>query len=224
MDRKRILVVDDEEDICAILKFNLEKAGYDVATAFSAEEALEINILAFDCLLLDVMMGKMSGFEMAAKIKSDPKTERIPIIFLTARGTEEDTVRGLELGADDYISKPFSLKEVLARVKAVLRRAKEAAPHVDSDGIVILDGRKKVLVDGREVPLTRTEYDVLKLLKGSPGMVFSRQDILEKVWPDEVIVTERSVDVAIARLRKKIGVHGPRISSRHGFGYCYDEE
>lgn len=224
MDRKRILVVDDEEDICAILKFNLEKAGYDVATAFSAEEALEMDIPAFDCLLLDIMMGRMSGFEMAAKIKSDPQTERIPIIFLTARGTEEDTVRGLELGADDYISKPFSLKEVLARVKAVLRRAKETEPRLESNGIVIQDGKKKVLVDGREVSLTRTEYDVLKLLKGSPGMVFSRQDILEKVWPDEVIVTERSVDVAIARLRKKIGAYGPRISSRHGFGYCYDEE
>lgn len=221
MEKRKILVVDDEEDICAILKFNLEKAGYSVETASSAEEALALDVRGFACILLDVMMGRMSGFEMAEKLKSDPATRSIPILFLTARDTEEDTVKGLELGADDYIAKPFSLKEVLARVKAVLRRAGTSASV--PDGLVIEDGRKQVLVDGSEVSLTKTEYDILKLLKNSPGRVFSRQDILEKVWPEDVIVTERSVDVAIARLRKKIGPFGSRISSRHGFGYRYDE-
>lgn len=218
----RILVVDDEEDICAILKFNLSKEGYEVVTANSAEEALTLDIASFNLLLLDVMMGGMSGFELTGKLKTDPKTAVVPVIFITARDTEDDAVEGLDLGADDYISKPFSIREVVSRVKAVLRRT--AAIPDASTGIFIDDEKKVVTVDGAAVALTRIEYEIFKLLFTNKGKVFPREDILSKVWPDDVIVTDRTVDVNITRLRKKIGEYGNRIVSRHGFGYLYEEQ
>lgn len=218
----RILVVDDEEDICAILKFNLSKEGYEVVTANSAEEALTLDIASFNLLLLDVMMGGMSGFELTGKLKTDPKTGGVPVIFITARDTEDDAVEGLDLGADDYISKPFSIREVVSRVKAVLRRT--AAIPDASTGIFIDDEKKVVTVDGAAVALTRIEYEIFKLLFTNKGKVFPREDILSKVWPDDVIVTDRTVDVNITRLRKKIGEYGNRIVSRHGFGYLYEEQ
>ena len=218
----RILVVDDEEDICAILKFNLSKEGYEVVTANSAEEALTLDIASFNLLLLDVMMGGMSGFELTGKLKTDPKTAGVPVIFITARDTEDDAVEGLDLGADDYISKPFSIREVVSRVKAVLRRT--AALPDYSTGIFIDDEKKVVTVDGAAVALTRIEYEIFKLLFTNKGKVFPREDILSKVWPDDVIVTDRTVDVNITRLRKKIGEYGNRIVSRHGFGYLYEEQ
>ncbi len=218
----RILVVDDEEDICAILKFNLSKEGYEVVTANSAEEALTLDIASFDLLLLDVMMGGMSGFELTGKLKTDPKTGGVPVIFITARDTEDDAVEGLDLGADDYISKPFSIREVISRVKAVLRRT---ATKADSRAGIFIDDEKKVVtVDGAAVALTRIEYEIFKLLFTNKGNVFPREDILSKVWPDDVIVTDRTVDVNITRLRKKIGEYGNRIVSRHGFGYLYEEQ
>lgn len=218
----RILVVDDEEDICAILKFSLSKEGYEVVTANSAEEALTLDIASFNLLLLDVMMGGMSGFELTGKLKTDPKTAGVPVIFITARDTEDDAVEGLDLGADDYISKPFSIREVVSRVKAVLRRT--AAIPDASTGIFIDDEKKVVTVDGAAVALTRIEYEIFKLLFTNKGKVFPREDILSKVWPDDVIVTDRTVDVNITRLRKKIGEYGNRIVSRHGFGYLYEEQ
>lgn len=218
----RILVVDDEEDICAILKFNLSKEGYEVVTANSAEEALTLDIASFNLLLLDVMMGGMSGFELTGKLKTDPKTAGVPVIFITARDTEDDAVEGLDLGADDYISKPFSIREVVSRVKAVLRRT--AAIPDASTGIVIDDEKKVVTVEGAAVALTRIEYEIFRLLFTNKGKVFPREDILSKVWPDDVIVTDRTVDVNITRLRKKIGEYGNRIVSRHGFGYLYEEQ
>lgn len=218
----RILVVDDEEDICAILKFNLSKEGYEVVTANSAEEALTLDIASFNLLLLDVMMGGMSGFELTGKLKTDPKTAGVPVIFITARDTEDDAVEGLDLGADDYISKPFSIREVVSRVKAVLRRT--AAIPDASTGIFIDDEKKVVTVDGAAVALTRIEYEIFKLLFTNKGKVFPREDILSKVWHDDVIVTDRTVDVNITRLRKKIGEYGNRIVSRHGFGYLYEEQ
>ena len=218
----RILVVDDEEDICAILKFNLSKEGYEVVTANSAEEALTLDIASFNLLLLDVMMGGMSGFELTGKVKTDPKTAGVPVIFITARDTEDDAVEGLDLGADDYISKPFSIREVVSRVKAVLRRT--AAIPDASTGIFIDDEKKVVTVDGAAVALTRIEYEIFRLLFTNKGKVFPREDILSKVWPDDVIVTDRTVDVNITRLRKKIGEYGNRIVSRHGFGYLYEEQ
>lgn len=218
----RILVVDDEEDICAILKFNLSKEGYEVVTANSAEEALTLDIASFDLLLLDVMMGGMSGFDLTGKLKTDPKTGGVPVIFITARDTEDDAVEGLDLGADDYISKPFSIREVISRVKAVLRRT---ATKADSRAGIFIDDEKKVVtVDGAAVALTRIEYEIFKLLFTNKGKVFPREDILSKVWPDDVIVTDRTVDVNITRLRKKIGEYGNRIVSRHGFGYLYEEQ
>ena len=216
-----ILVVDDEEDICAILKFNLSKEGYEVVTANSAEEALTLDIASFNLLLLDVMMGGMSGFELTGKLKSDPRTAGIPVIFITARDTEDDAFEGLDLGADDYISKPFSIREVISRVKAVLRRT--SAGQIPCPGIFIDDEKKVVTVDGAVVALTRIEYEIFKLLFTNKGKVFPREDILSKVWPDDVIVTDRTVDVNITRLRKKIGEYGDRIVSRHGFGYLYEE-
>ena len=218
----RILVVDDEEDICAILKFNLSKEGYEVVTANSAEEALTLDIASFNLLLLDVMMGGMSGFELTGKLKTDPKTAGVPVIFITARDTEDDAVEGLDLGADDYISKPFSIREVVSRVKAVLRRT--AAIPDASTGLFIDDEKKVVTVDGAAVALTRIEYEIFRLLFTNKGKVFPREDILSKVWPDDVIVTDRTVDVNITRLRKKIGEYGNRIVSRHGFGYLYEEQ
>ncbi len=218
----RILVVDDEEDICEILKFNLSKEGYEVVTANSAEEALTLDIASFDLLLLDVMMGGMSGFELTGKLKTDPKTGGVPVIFITARDTEDDAVEGLDLGADDYISKPFSIREVISRVKAVLRRT---ATKADSRAGIFIDDEKKVVtVDGAAVALTRIEYEIFKFLFTNKGKVFPREDILSKVWPDDVIVTDRTVDVNITRLRKKIGEYGNRIVSRHGFGYLYEEQ
>lgn len=218
----RILVVDDEEDICAILKFNLSKEGYDTVTANSAEEALAMDISSFDLLLLDVMMGGISGFEMTQKLKSDPATAHVPVMFITARDTEDDAVEGLDLGADDYIAKPFSIREVLSRVKAVLRRTE--AKSAKESGVVIDDERKVVTISGKPVSLTKIEYEIFKLLFTNMGKVFPRGEILSHVWPDDVIVTDRTVDVNIARLRKKIGEYGDRIVSRHGFGYLYEDK
>ncbi|MBO4818109.1 MAG: response regulator transcription factor [Bacteroidales bacterium] len=220
--KKSILVVDDEQDLCDIISFNLEKEGYAVDSAFSAEEALKKDLGGYDLLLLDVMMGGMSGFKLAARLKADPKTTGIPIIFLTARDSEDDTVRGLELGADDYVSKPFSIRELLARIGAVLRRSSGSEEdQLVYEGLVLDKERKIVTVDGEEVFLTRTEFDLLQLLLSDQGRVFSRSELIGKVWPDDVLVLDRTVDVNITRLRKKIGQYSTRIHTRSGFGYYF---
>lgn len=220
--KKSILVVDDEQDLCDIISFNLEKEGYAVDSAFSAEEALKKDLGGYDLLLLDVMMGGMSGFKLAARLKADPKTTGIPIIFLTARDSEDDTVKGLELGADDYVSKPFSIRELLARIGAVLRRSSGSEEdQLVYEGLVLDKERKIVTVDGEEVFLTRTEFDLLQLLLSDQGRVFSRSELIGKVWPDDVLVLDRTVDVNITRLRKKIGQYSTRIHTRSGFGYYF---
>ena len=228
MNDYRILVVDDEEDLCEILKFNLENEGYEVDTANSAEEALKMDISSYHLLLLDVMMGEISGFKMASMLKKDKNTASIPIIFITARDTENDTVTGFNLGGDDYISKPFSLREVVARVKAVLRRTAEtqaAQPDILTyHGLSMDIAQKRVTINGEDVALTKKEFEILKLLLKSPGKVFSREDILAKIWSDEVYVLDRTVDVNITRLRKKIGDYGKHIITRLGYGYCFDEK
>ena len=229
MNDYRILVVDDEEDLCEILKFNLENEGYEVDTANSAEEALKMNISSYHLLLLDVMMGEISGFKMANILKKDKKTAQVPIIFITAKDTENDTVTGFNLGADDYISKPFSLREVIARVKAVLRRTAtsdmEKVPEQLSYQSLVIDiTKKKVSIDGEEVPLTKKEFEILFLLLQNKGRVFSREDILSRIWSDEVYVLDRTIDVNITRLRKKIGIYGKRIVTRLGYGYCFETE
>lgn len=220
--KKSILVVDDEQDLCDIISFNLEKEGYAVDSAFSAEEALKKDLGGYDLLLLDVMMGGMSGFKLAARLKADPKTTGVPIIFLTARDSEDDTVKGLELGADDYVSKPFSIRELLARIGAVLRRSSGSEEDkLVYEGLVLDKERKIVTVDGEEVFLTRTEFDLLQLLLSDQGRVFSRSELIGKVWPDDVLVLDRTVDVNITRLRKKIGQYSTRIHTRSGFGYYF---
>ena len=229
MSNYRILVVDDEEDLCEILKFNLENEGYEIETANSAEEALKMDISSYDLLLLDVMMGEISGFKMANILKKDRKTAHIPIIFITAKDTENDTITGFNLGADDYISKPFSLREVTARVKAVLRRTKQeevaALPEQLTYKTLVLDiVKKKVSIDGEEAPLTKKEFEILLLLLQNKGRVFSREDILHRIWSDEVYVLDRTIDVNITRLRKKIGAYGKCIVTRLGYGYCFEAE
>ena len=229
MNDYRILVVDDEEDLCEILKFNLENEGYEVDTANSAEEALKMNISSYHLLLLDVMMGEISGFKMANLLKKDKKTAQVPIIFITAKDTENDTVTGFNLGADDYISKPSSLREVIARVKAVLRRTatsdtEKAPEQLCYQSLVIDITKKKVSIDGEEVPLTKKEFEILFLLLQNKGRVFSREDILSRIWSDEVYVLDRTIDVNITRLRKKIGTYGKRIVTRLGYGYCFETE
>lgn len=223
----KILVVDDEQDLLEILKFNLETEGYTVDTASSAEEAMAMDIATYNLLLLDVMMGGMSGFAMARRLKENPATSDVPVIFLTARNTENDTVTGFNLGADDYIAKPFSIREVLVRIRAVLRRtqveeAEEAPQLITFQGITINLGKKTISVDGVEVAFTKTEYELLRLLLEERGRVFSRQELIERVWPKDVLVLDRTVDVNITRLRKKIGRFAKCIVTRLGFGYYFD--
>ena len=229
MNDYRILVVDDEEDLCEILKFNLENEGYLVDTANSAEEALKLDIGAYSLLLLDVMMGEISGFKMANMIKKNKKTAHIPIIFITAKDTENDTVTGFNLGADDYISKPFSLREVIARIKAVLRRTatietEQVPKRIIHESLVLDITKKKVSIEDKEISLTKKEFEILFLLLQNKGRVFSREDILGKIWSDEVYVLDRTIDVNITRLRKKIGIYGKKIVTRLGYGYCFEAE
>lgn len=228
MNNYRILVVDDEEDLCEILKFNLEMEGYTVDTANSAEEALKLDIKQYNLLLLDVMMGEISGFKMARMLKADKDTAEIPIIFITAKDTENDTITGFNLGADDYISKPFSLREVIMRVKAVLRRTASVQVKEEEQlqykGLIINIPQKKVTIDGEEASLTKKEFEILLLLLQNQGRVFSREDILAKVWHEEVYVLDRTIDVNITRLRKKIGNYGKYIVTRLGYGYCFERE
>lgn len=229
MNETRILVVDDEEDLCEILQFNLENEGYEVDTANSAEEALKKDLSQYKLILLDVMMGEISGFKMASMLKKEKRTAQVPIIFITAKDTENDTVTGLTLGADDYISKPFSLREVIARVKAVLRRTatretEQRQERLAHQSLVIDITKKKVSIDDKEVSLTKKEFEILLLLVQNKGRVFSREDILARIWSDEVYVLDRTIDVNITRLRKKIGVYGKNIVTRLGYGYCFESE
>ena len=224
---KRILVVDDEQDLCEILKFNLETEGYEVETADSAETALTLDLTSFDLLPLDVMMGEMSGFALAKHLKNQEETKDLPIIFLTARDTENDTVTGFNLGADDYISKPFSIREVLVRVRAVLRRTSkdedERQPStLKYQGLELNLDNKTVSVDGVQIPFTKTEFEILHTLLEESGRVFSRQELINRIWPSDVLVLDRTVDVNITRLRKKIGRFSKCIVTRLGFGYFFD--
>ena len=228
MNPYRILVVDDEEDLCEILQFNLETEGYQVDVAYSAEEALKKDISEYNLLLLDVMMGEMSGFKMARALRENPATASTPIIFLTAKDSETDRLTGFNIGADDYISKPFSIREVLARVKAVIRRVENkktvvAVEQLTYETLVMFLGNKKVLLDGVEIPFTKKEYEILRLFLENKNRVFSRDEMLTRVWSDEVIVLDRTIDVNITRLRKKIGPYGKNIVTRLGYGYCFEE-
>lgn len=238
MANNRILIVDDEEDLCEILQFNLELEGYMVDVAHSAEEALHLRLSDYGLVLLDVMMGQISGFKMARMMRESEETKHVPIIFITARDAENDLVTGFNLGADDYISKPFSIKEVILRVKAVMRRTavvespgnnvvlvgkinKSGVNVISYEGIEVDLDSKSVMVDGCEVAFTKREFELLKLLIDNPNKVFSREEILKLVWHDDVCVLDRTVDVNITRVRKKIGRYGSNLVSRQGYGYSF---
>lgn len=227
MNLYKILVVDDEEDLCEILQFNLETEGYQVDVAYSAEEALKKDIKQYNLLMLDVMMGVISGFKMARILNEDPKTSNIPIIFLTAKDSENDRLTGFNIGADDYISKPFSIREVLARVKAVLRRVETNTEHdgvkeLSHENLVMRLDNKTVTLNNREISFTKKEFEILKLFLENKNRVFTREEILSRVWSDDVIVLNRTIDVNITRLRKKIGEYGKQIITRLGYGYCFE--
>ena len=230
MQRYRILVVDDEESLCEILKFNLEKEGYEVTTVYSAEEVLSMDITAMHLIILDIMMGELSGFGLARILKKRPETADIPIIFCSALDSADDKIKGLDLGADDYIAKPYSVAEVMARVRSVLRRTKRSiVAEQTAENVIRYEGlevnvlNKRCFVDGDEVQLTRKEFDILTLLLSNRGTILSREQIMRQVWSDEVIVLDRTIDVNITRMRKKLRQYGNHIITRTGYGYGFED-
>ena len=231
MAAERILIVDDEETLCEVLKLNLENEGYDVDIALSAEEALTYDLHGYSLILMDIMMGEISGMKLAKMLKADLTTAEIPIIFCTARDAEDDMIMGLNLGADDYIVKPYTIRNVIARVRSVLRRTSphkggNASPS-ESPRLLKVDGLcldlefKRCSVDGEEVKLARKEFELLVYLIRHRGKICSREQILSRVWSNEVVVLDRTIDVNITRLRSKIGVYGSYIVTRSGFGYGF---
>ncbi len=228
MSPYRILIVDDEESICEILQLNLQSEGYSVDVAYSAEEALRLDIPSYSLLILDIMMGEIGGYKMLQILRSKDETKDIPVIFCSAKDTKDDTITGLNLGADDYIAKPFVAREVIARVKSVLRRAYNKT-EVQGSNIIEFEtlsmdlNRKQCKIDGEDVSMTKKEFEILALLLQNRNVIFSRQDILSRVWDDEVVVVDRTIDVFITRLRKKIGIYGKKIVTRLGYGYGFYE-
>jgi two-component system phosphate regulon response regulator PhoB len=231
MSNYRILVVDDEESLCEILKFNLEREGYSVDVAYSAEEALAMDISSYDLAILDVMMDELSGFGLARILRKRPNTASLPIIFCSALDGVDDKLKGFDIGADDYIAKPFSVAEVIARVRSVLRRTSQRKPvqePVADSGVITFEGlvvntlNKTCSVDGVEVSLTRKEFDILSLLLRNMGTILSREHIMRRVWCDEVVVLDRTIDVNITRMRKKLGEYGSHIITRTGYGYGFE--
>ncbi len=223
-NKHKILAVDDEEDILEILSFNLAGEDYEVDTCTSAEDAILKELADYDLFILDVMMGPVSGFRLAEKIRKELSLTT-PIIFLTARDTENDRITGFNLGADDYLAKPFSIKELSARVRAVLRRSSSGQiKNSTSSGDFTVDtGNKLIYKDGTPLELTRKEYEILALFIRNAGKIFPRSEILSKVWGNDVIVTDRTVDVTVARIRKKLGDKGNMIRNKSGYGYYFSD-
>lgn len=233
--RIKILVIDDEEALCEILKFNLEKEGYEVDCAYSAEEALEMDLTVYSLMIVDIMMERFSGFDFAKRVRNQHDIENTPIIFCSALDGEDDTVMGLNIGADDYITKPFVISEVLARVRAVLRRSEatrqwqyNVSKSIYEPDIVFhtlrIDRNEKLgYLDGQEINLTKTEFDILLFLLTHRNRIYSREEIIRRVWDSDVVITNRTIDTNIARLRKKIGQYGNNIVTRLGFGYGFKE-
>lgn len=231
----KILLIDDEESVCEILKYNLEKEGYEVDTAYSAEEALELELKQYDLFLVDIMMGDMSGFDFAKRIRNVSATQNTPIIFCSALNEEDEKVMGLNIGADDYVTKPFSIGEVLARVRVVLRRASSQAQatynlaendyeHDLTFKTLRIDRNEKIsYMDGEPLPLTRTEFEILEFFLTHRNRIYSRQEIISNVWGGDVVVTNRTIDTNITRLRKKLGEYSNNIVTRQGFGYGFKE-
>lgn len=230
MKTARILVIDDEDTLCEVLRFNLEVAGYKADVANSAEEAMEkFPLSRYNLILLDVMMGQVDGFTFARKLKESPSTANIPIIFLTAKDNEEDMMTGFDIGADDYIYKPYTIRNVVSRVTAVLRRTHfdDSDPSDPNSVIYVEDLKidptlKAVYIEDREIKMPRKEFEILRLLVSNPGRVFTREEILSKVWGENVVVVDRVVDVNITRLRRKLGEYGNKILTRSGYGYGFE--
>ncbi|WP_321997255.1 response regulator transcription factor [Draconibacterium orientale] len=221
----KILIVDDEKDLCEILEFNLSSEGFETSVAHSAEQALKLPLEEYDLILLDVMMGEMSGYKMADKIRRELQLT-LPIIFMTAKTAENDILTGFNVGGDDYISKPFSIKEMVARIKAVLKRGQQNIKQSKVYKVESLEvdaNSKTVHIDDEPVSLTRKEFEIITLLLKHQGQYIGRNEILDRVWNDDVIVTERNVDVNIARLRKKIGKYGQYIKGKSGYGYAFKQ-
>lgn len=224
----KILVVDDEETLCEALRFNIEAEGYECDVALSAEEALMLNLASYDLILLDIMMGDISGTKMARMLKSNEKTAKIPIIFCTAKDSDDDVVNGLDLGADDYITKPYSVRNVLARIRSVLRRTHGHAENEATEaevlrfeGLEICPDKKICSIGGQEIKMPRKEFEILCTLMSNPGQIFSREELLNRIWPGDVVVLNRVVDVNVTRLRSKLGEYGKHIVTRSGYGYVF---
>ena len=238
--RTKILVIDDEEAVCEILKFNLEREGYEVDCAYSAEEALDLdNLDSYSLFMVDIMMGELSGFDFANRVRNVTATEETPILFCSALSDEDVVVKGLNIGADDYVTKPFNIGEVLARVRAVLRRTGAAQKRSAADiieqqsiyesdvtfkGLRIDRNDKECYLDNELVTLTRTEFDILLFFLTHRNRIYSREEIIKNVWGDDVVVTGRTIDTNITRLRKKLGDYDKYIVTRQGFGYGFKEK
>lgn len=222
----RILVAEDEEDICEILQFNLESEGHKVDVVHSAEEALQKKLIGYDLFLLDVMMGKMTGFALAQKMRKELDINT-PIIFLTARDNENDLLTGFSVGADDYMAKPFSIRELQARVKTILKRSNQREKSEESavvffGGIALDNKSKRLIINNNKIDLTKKEFEILLLLTKNQGRIFSREEILHRIWDNDVIVTDRTVDVNMTRLRKKMEEYSGYIRNKPGYGYYFE--
>jgi two-component system, OmpR family, alkaline phosphatase synthesis response regulator PhoP len=225
-DNFRILVAEDEEDICEILQFNLESEGYRVDVVHSAEEALQKKLKDYDLFLLDVMMGKITGFGLAQKMRKELEIIT-PIIFLTARDNENDLLTGFSVGADDYMAKPFSIRELQARIKTILKRSNRSEKAEESailffGGIGLDNKSKRLIIGDTKIDLTRKEFEIMLLLTKNQGRIFSREDILHRIWDNDVIVTDRTVDVNMTRLRKKMEEYSGYIRNKPGYGYYFE--
>ena len=219
---QRILVLDDESVLCDVLRINLELAGYKVDTATSAEEALRLDLSVYDMLILDVMMDKMNGFDLAKTIRSNHALTEVPIIFCTALDSEADLLKGFGTGADDYIKKPFSMNELIVRVKSILRRYEKPDKSIMTyKGMTISHEERRLVIDGEELSLTKKEFDLLWYLMSNANQIFTREALLAAVWEDDVLVVDRTIDVNINRLRKKLGSYGNNIITKSGCGYGF---
>lgn len=223
--RQKILVVDDEQSICELMKINLEIVGYDVDIAYSAEDALRLNLEEYALMVFDIMMGNISGLQLVSMVRQMPKIANVPIIVCTALSEERPLVEGFSRGADDYIKKPFSMKEFVLRVKSLLRRTSKTInnSNVSYKSLTLDNSSKLCYIDGKEVALTKKEFDILYLLISNPGKVFSREEILQTIWEKNVYVVDRTIDVNINRLRKKLGEYESNIVTRQGYGYVFKE-
>ncbi|MGN0213764.1 MAG: response regulator transcription factor [Muribaculaceae bacterium] len=236
MDTK-ILIVDDEESICEILQYNLELEGYSVSIVSSAEQALKQDIKSFSLIILDIMMKNMNGYDLAKKLKTNPETEFTPIMFCSALNSEDARVKGLNIGGDDYITKPFRIREVLARVRSLLRRtqmikrlsqsdtiAANSNSDIDFKGLHIHRKNKQCTIDDEPIRLTKTEFELLQFFISNPNCIYTRKEIITKIWGSNDEVTERAIDTNITRLRKKIGNYGKYLTTRLGYGYGFQSQ